>query len=111
MTDHVSGSAGAILGRIERSRGRPLRAMIEISDRCNEVCVHCYQEQGLKGEMSTEQVKRVMDELAELGVLVLTIWDDDERVYSALAAGAGGYLLKGDASAGRVAEAQADCAL
>ena len=73
MTDHVSGSAGAILGRIERSRGRPLRAMIEISDRCNEVCVHCYQEQGLKGEMSTEQVKRVMDELAELGVLVLTI--------------------------------------
>jgi DNA-binding NarL/FixJ family response regulator len=43
----------------------------------------------------------------ELGmsVLVLTIWDDDDRVYRALAAGAGGYLLKGDASAGRVAEA------
>lgn len=37
-------------------------------------------------------------------VLVLTIWDDDERVYRALEAGAGGYLLKGDASAGRVAE-------
>ncbi len=45
----------------------------------------------------------------ELGmsVLVLTIWDDDERVYRALAAGAGGYLLKGDASAGRVVEALA----
>ncbi|MBX3197292.1 MAG: response regulator transcription factor [Labilithrix sp.] len=40
-----------------------------------------------------------------MSVLVLTIWDDDERVYQALAAGAGGYLLKGDASAGRVAEA------
>jgi DNA-binding NarL/FixJ family response regulator len=40
-----------------------------------------------------------------MSVLVLTIWDDDERVYRALAAGAGGYLLKGDASAGRVAEA------
>ncbi|MBX3262641.1 MAG: response regulator transcription factor [Labilithrix sp.] len=39
-----------------------------------------------------------------MSVLVLTIWDDDERVYQALAAGAGGYLLKGDASAGRVAE-------
>jgi DNA-binding NarL/FixJ family response regulator len=40
-----------------------------------------------------------------ISVLVLTIWDDDERVYRALEAGAGGYLLKGDASAGRVAEA------
>lgn len=40
-----------------------------------------------------------------MSVLVLTIWDDDVRVYQALAAGAGGYLLKGDASAGRVAEA------
>ena len=40
-----------------------------------------------------------------MNVLVLTIWDDDERVYNALAAGAGGYLLKGDASSGRVAEA------
>lgn len=40
-----------------------------------------------------------------MSVLVLTIWDDDDRVYRALAAGAGGYLLKGDASAGRVAEA------
>lgn len=43
----------------------------------------------------------------ELGhrVLVLTIWDDDERVYNALAAGAGGYILKTDASASRLAEA------
>ncbi|MBX3204637.1 MAG: response regulator transcription factor [Labilithrix sp.] len=40
-----------------------------------------------------------------MSVLVLTIWDDDERVYQALASGAGGYLLKGDAAAGRVAEA------
>ena len=40
-----------------------------------------------------------------IAVLVLTVWDDDDRVYSAIAAGAGGYLLKGDASAGRVAEA------
>jgi DNA-binding NarL/FixJ family response regulator len=39
-----------------------------------------------------------------MNVLVLTVWDD-ERVYQALEAGAGGYLLKSDASAGRVAEA------
>jgi DNA-binding NarL/FixJ family response regulator len=40
-------------------------------------------------------------------VLVLTIWDDDERVYRALGAGAGGYLLKSDSAAGRVAESLA----
>lgn len=33
-----------------------------------------------------------------ISVLVLTVWDDDENVYQALAAGAAGYLLKGDAS-------------
>lgn len=40
-----------------------------------------------------------------MSVLVLTVWDDDDSVYQALAAGAGGYILKGDASAGRVSEA------
>jgi DNA-binding NarL/FixJ family response regulator len=39
----------------------------------------------------------------QMAILVLTVWDDDENVYQALAAGASGYLLKGDAAA-RVAE-------
>lgn len=39
-----------------------------------------------------------------MAVLVLTVWDDDENVYRALAAGASGYLIKGEAAAGRVAE-------
>ena len=38
-----------------------------------------------------------------IGVLVLTIWDDDERLYRALRAGAGGYILKKDAAADRAA--------
>lgn len=42
-----------------------------------------------------------------LSVLILTIWDDDDRLYRALAAGAGGYLLKGEATPGRVAESLA----
>ena len=73
MSGAPAGEAEVILSRIEATSGRPLRAMIEISDRCNEVCVHCYQVQGQKGEMTTAQIKTVMDELAELGVLVLTI--------------------------------------
>jgi DNA-binding NarL/FixJ family response regulator len=40
-----------------------------------------------------------------LAVLVFTVWDDEDSVYQALTAGAGGYLLKAEASAGRVVEA------
>jgi len=39
----------------------------------------------------------------QMAILVLTVWDDDDNVYNALAAGASGYLLKGDATT-RVAE-------
>ncbi len=42
----------------------------------------------------------------QMAILVLTVWDDDDSVYQALAAGASGYLLKGDAAA-RVAESLA----
>jgi DNA-binding NarL/FixJ family response regulator len=41
----------------------------------------------------------------QMAILVLTVWDDDENVYQALAAGASGYLLEGDAA--RVAESLA----
>ncbi len=47
--------------------------MLELSDRCNEACVHCYQVQGQKGEMTTAEVVRLLDELAEIGVLFLTL--------------------------------------
>lgn len=73
MSEAQSRGADVLLSQLEQASGRPLRAMIEISDRCNEVCVHCYQEQGRKGEMTTAEIKGVMDELAELGVLILTI--------------------------------------
>jgi radical SAM protein with 4Fe4S-binding SPASM domain len=67
------GDAGAMLDRIAQARSVPLRAGIEISDRCNEVCVHCYQEQGRKGEMTTAELCQVIDQLADMGVLLLTL--------------------------------------
>ncbi len=73
MSELPRDPAEALLSELEERLGRPLRAMLEISDRCNEVCVHCYQVQGQKGEMSTEQVKALMDELADMGILLLTI--------------------------------------
>lgn len=61
---------------------------------------------GLRDGSSLPLIARAVER--GIAVLVLTIWDDDESVYRALAAGAGGYLLKADASAGRVAESLAD---
>jgi len=61
------------LKRLLEGSQAPYSAMIEISDHCNEACVHCYQVHGQKSEMTTDEVKGVIDELAEMGVLMLTI--------------------------------------
>ena len=73
MSDGAASSATEVLGRIQAETGKPLVAMLELSDRCNEVCVHCYQVQGRKGELSTRDWRRILDQLAEAGVLMLTL--------------------------------------
>ena len=67
------GGVSELVARLEANGGRPLRAMIEVSDHCNEVCVHCYQVQGQKGELTTDHWRRALDDLADLGVLFLTV--------------------------------------
>lgn len=62
-----------LLASVRPDEHYPLSAMIEIADRCNETCVHCYQVQGQKGELPTDDWKRILDELADMGVLLLTI--------------------------------------
>ncbi len=66
-------SAAAVVAQLRGDSHAPISAMIEIADRCNEVCVHCYQVQGQKGEIATSDWKKILDELAEMGVLFLTI--------------------------------------
>lgn len=57
----------------------PYNGMIELTDRCNLNCVHCYINQpaasreALATEMSTAQVKHVLDQMVEAGTLFLTI--------------------------------------
>ena len=57
----------------------PYNGMLELTDRCNLACVHCYIRQSpasrkaLAAEMSTMQVKHVLDQMAEAGTLFLTI--------------------------------------
>ena len=49
---------------------------------------------GLPGMDGIEGIKVLKEKFPELLVIMLTIYDDDERIFNALCAGACGYLLK-----------------
>jgi radical SAM protein with 4Fe4S-binding SPASM domain len=66
-------SAALVVSEHAAAAGVPVSAMIEIADRCNEACIHCYQVQGQKGELDTAEWERILRELAELGVMFLSI--------------------------------------
>jgi DNA-binding NarL/FixJ family response regulator len=48
----------------------------------------------LPGDSGIEGIRRLKEDHPALPLLVLTIYDDDERIFEALCAGACGYLLK-----------------
>jgi radical SAM protein with 4Fe4S-binding SPASM domain len=50
----------------------PLAVHFDLTYRCNERCVHCYLDHHDYGELTTSEVKRVLDQLAEAGTLFLT---------------------------------------
>jgi DNA-binding NarL/FixJ family response regulator len=49
---------------------------------------------GLPGMNGIEGVKILKEKYPQMTVLMLTVYDDDERIFDALCAGASGYLLK-----------------
>ena len=51
----------------------PLSAHLDITYRCNERCVHCYLDHDDQGEMTTTEIKNLLDEMAEAGVFILTL--------------------------------------
>lgn len=51
----------------------PLSAHLDLTYRCNERCVHCYLDHDDHGEMSTAEIKHLLDEMAEAGVFILTL--------------------------------------
>ena len=51
--------------------GIPLNVHIDVTYRCNERCVHCYLDHDDKGEMTTQEIKDVIDQLADVGVFFL----------------------------------------
>lgn len=49
---------------------------------------------GLPGISGTEAIRRLKERYPELECIVLTVYDDDVRIFEAVCAGATGYLLK-----------------
>jgi AdoMet-dependent heme synthase len=62
-----------LLQKLAQSAGIPSGAHLQIADRCNHACRHCYQVQGRKGEMSLDEIKAVLDDLAASGLMLLNI--------------------------------------
>ncbi len=49
---------------------------------------------GLPGMSGIEGLARLREKYPEMALVVLTVYEDDERIFQALCAGASGYLLK-----------------
>jgi len=53
--------------------GVPLSVHLDITYRCNERCVHCYLDHDDAGEMSFTEIADLLQQMADAGVLFLTI--------------------------------------
>ncbi len=51
----------------------PLNVQLDLTYRCNERCVHCYLDHHDHGEMSTAEIKLLLNEMADAGVFILTL--------------------------------------
>ena len=51
----------------------PLSVHLDLTYRCNERCVHCYLDHDDHGEMTTAEIKHLLDEMADAGVFILTL--------------------------------------
>src|SRR5271167_1752558 len=56
-----------------RRLGVPISVQLDLTYRCNERCVHCYLDHDDHGEMTTAEIKHLLDEMAEAGVFILTL--------------------------------------
>jgi radical SAM protein with 4Fe4S-binding SPASM domain len=59
------------MNRRALERGVPLSVQLDLTYRCNERCVHCYLDHADHGELSTAEVRDLLEQLAEAGVFFL----------------------------------------
>jgi radical SAM protein with 4Fe4S-binding SPASM domain len=53
--------------------GTPLSVHLDVTYRCNEKCVHCYLDHEDHGEITTVEIKDLLNQLASAGVFFLTL--------------------------------------
>lgn len=51
----------------------PLNVQLDLTYRCNERCVHCYLDHHDHGEMTTTEIKHLLQDMADAGVFILTL--------------------------------------
>lgn len=61
------------LGAKALKLGLPLSVHLDLTYRCNERCVHCYLDHDDHGEMTTAEIKDLLDQLAAAGVFFLSL--------------------------------------
>ncbi len=61
------------VGQLYRAQNKPYSALIELTYKCNLKCFHCFNHHQKKQELSTAQIINAMQQLANLGVLHLTL--------------------------------------
>ena len=65
--------AGDLFAQFVKQAKAPTTVTFQVTDRCNYDCVHCYQEHTRKTELTFEQIDDILQQLAEAGVLFLTL--------------------------------------
>jgi radical SAM protein with 4Fe4S-binding SPASM domain len=72
-----AGRAGSWLQRLRakaQANNIPLHVMLELTNHCNVWCRHCYiSDRPPKGELTLDEFKGILDQLAEAGTLFLTL--------------------------------------
>ncbi|MGD0515418.1 MAG: radical SAM protein [Terriglobales bacterium] len=53
--------------------GIPISVHLDVTYRCNERCVHCYLDHDDHGEMTTAEIKDILNQLSDAGVFFLTL--------------------------------------
>jgi AdoMet-dependent heme synthase len=53
--------------------GVPFSVQLDLTYRCNEQCVHCYLDHEDHGEMTTAEIKHLLEEMADAGVFILML--------------------------------------
>ncbi len=69
----MSNSLVRDMGAKALALGIPLGVQLDLTYRCNERCIHCYLDHEDHGEMTTAEIKNLLDQLAAAGVFFLIL--------------------------------------